>query len=71
MSKEEKGYVFAFLTNDSKLFHARAEATGKARSPSANVWCSGMKRSTLGVRRSKVKITRGQNRSQKPISRTI
>ena len=24
----------AFLTDDGKLFHARAEATGKARSPS-------------------------------------
>jgi len=24
----------AFLTDDGRLFHARAEATGKARSPS-------------------------------------
>ena len=42
----------AFLTDDSKLFHARAEATGKARLPSVERLVNGATSKAVKLMRS-------------------
>ena len=56
---DRKSTVFsdgAFLTDDGRLFHARAEATGKARSPSVERLVDGATRMTVSAKRRRLRL---------------